>query len=320
MMDFKELGEQMGINWEEVKFTPEDLEIGYKVELEHGTIDPSTNVTDDDPEMTAKIAWAHLNESPEYYNLLEQMEKKMEKEPHLKEAIYRLAQAEALFSEEELGGLEFEFLPQEQSELVQTLTPEEWEKLRYYQQNPPAPGSPEEAEYNALLAKAQGQIAASFNGRLVAATIEEKKEKIIDELYDPVILNRVVTALNLDKNLYYMLIEAVLEEISYHYNKIKMQGRYPDPEDVKTFKNIALAIGTDEESIDGAYNTMQRLLKEHYLPKYQLLAVAEKNLGMDIEAFIEKAIRNKLEESDVHVDKVYDILTPFFAHKYAGLK
>jgi hypothetical protein len=99
-----------------------------------------------------------------------------------------------------------------------------------------------------------------------------------------------------------------------------MQGRYPDPEDVKTFKNIALAIGTDEESIDGAYNTMQRLLKEHYLPKYQLLAVAEKNLGMDIEAFIEKAIRNKLEESDVHVDKVYDILTPFFAHKYAGLK
>ena len=33
------------------------------VELEHGTHDPETNVTDDDVIVTAKIARAHLNES-----------------------------------------------------------------------------------------------------------------------------------------------------------------------------------------------------------------------------------------------------------------
>jgi hypothetical protein len=70
----KKLGESMGIKWEAVKFTPEALAQGYKVELEHGTISPDTNITDDDPTMTAKIAWAHLNEHADYYNGLQQME------------------------------------------------------------------------------------------------------------------------------------------------------------------------------------------------------------------------------------------------------
>ena len=41
---------------------------GINVELEHGTINPNTNVTNDDLIMTAKIALAHLNEFPNYYN------------------------------------------------------------------------------------------------------------------------------------------------------------------------------------------------------------------------------------------------------------
>ena len=41
---------------------------GLNIELEHGTINPETNVTNDDLEMTAKIALAHLNELPNYYN------------------------------------------------------------------------------------------------------------------------------------------------------------------------------------------------------------------------------------------------------------
>jgi hypothetical protein len=49
------------------------------VELEHGTIDPNTNVTNDDPLMTGKIALAHLNELPDYYDRLEEMEEKGEK-------------------------------------------------------------------------------------------------------------------------------------------------------------------------------------------------------------------------------------------------
>jgi hypothetical protein len=70
-----ELGTRIGIDWEDATFTPEDLKKGFDIELEHGTKYPKTNITDDDPEMTAKIAWAHLNESPRYYDLLEEMEK-----------------------------------------------------------------------------------------------------------------------------------------------------------------------------------------------------------------------------------------------------
>ena len=48
--------------------------MGMDVELEHGTHDPETNVTDDDVVVTAKIARAHLNEFPDYYTRLAVME------------------------------------------------------------------------------------------------------------------------------------------------------------------------------------------------------------------------------------------------------
>ena len=50
------------------KFSPEELLSGMNIELEHGLISPKTNVTDDDLVMTTKIALAHLNEFPNYYN------------------------------------------------------------------------------------------------------------------------------------------------------------------------------------------------------------------------------------------------------------
>ena len=50
------------------KFTPEDLLRGMNIEREHGTENPKTNVTNDDIITTAKIALAHLNEYPNYYN------------------------------------------------------------------------------------------------------------------------------------------------------------------------------------------------------------------------------------------------------------
>jgi hypothetical protein len=49
------------------------------VELEHGRHDLGTNVTDDDPIVTGKIALAHLNEFPDYYTRLEQMEREAER-------------------------------------------------------------------------------------------------------------------------------------------------------------------------------------------------------------------------------------------------
>lgn len=69
----KELGEKIGINWDKVKFTPANLLQGFKVELEHGK-DKQTNVTNGDPVKTAKIAWAHLKEKPNYYTLLKAVE------------------------------------------------------------------------------------------------------------------------------------------------------------------------------------------------------------------------------------------------------
>jgi len=50
------------------KFPFEDFRRGIKIELEHGMDNNLTNVTDDDLLKTAKIALAHLNEFPNYYN------------------------------------------------------------------------------------------------------------------------------------------------------------------------------------------------------------------------------------------------------------
>ena len=69
----KEIGEKLGIDWS--LFDVEQFRMGMDVELEHGTIDPNTNVTNDDPLLTGKIALAHLNELRDYYTRLEKMEK-----------------------------------------------------------------------------------------------------------------------------------------------------------------------------------------------------------------------------------------------------
>jgi hypothetical protein len=67
-------GERIGIDWATSRFDVEQLHMGMDVELEHGTQDPETNVTDDDITVTAKIARAHLNEFPDYYSRLAAME------------------------------------------------------------------------------------------------------------------------------------------------------------------------------------------------------------------------------------------------------
>lgn len=43
------------------------LRVGMNVELEHGSMNKLTNITDDDLITTAKIAIAHLREVPDYY-------------------------------------------------------------------------------------------------------------------------------------------------------------------------------------------------------------------------------------------------------------
>jgi len=72
----KSIGEQLGVNWS--KWDVEQYRMGMDVELEHGLIDENTNVTGDDPLLTGKIALAHLNEFPDYYTRLHQMETEAE--------------------------------------------------------------------------------------------------------------------------------------------------------------------------------------------------------------------------------------------------
>ena len=72
----KKIGEQLGIDW--TKFDVEQYRMGMNVELEHGSQDPITNVTNDDPMTAGKIALAHLNEFPDYYTRLAKMEAEAE--------------------------------------------------------------------------------------------------------------------------------------------------------------------------------------------------------------------------------------------------
>jgi len=69
----KTIGEELGIDWK--NYDVEQFRMGLDVELEHGTVDPDTNVTNDDPILTGKIALAHLNEFSDYYTRLDKMEK-----------------------------------------------------------------------------------------------------------------------------------------------------------------------------------------------------------------------------------------------------
>jgi hypothetical protein len=77
------IGEQIGIDWTKSPFDVDQFRRGMDVELEHGLHDLLTNVTDDDPLVTGKIALAHLNEFPDYYTRLERMEEDAKREQGL---------------------------------------------------------------------------------------------------------------------------------------------------------------------------------------------------------------------------------------------
>ena len=68
----KKIGDELGVDWSKIDLG--QFQMGLKVEMEHGIIDPKTNVTNSDPILTGKIAWAHLNELPDYYTRLKKIE------------------------------------------------------------------------------------------------------------------------------------------------------------------------------------------------------------------------------------------------------
>ena len=70
----RQIGEEIGIDWASSPFNIDQFQMGMDVELEHGLRDPLTNVTGDEPTVTAKIALAHLKEFADYYTRLARME------------------------------------------------------------------------------------------------------------------------------------------------------------------------------------------------------------------------------------------------------
>jgi hypothetical protein len=54
-----------------LKIPLEDFRAGLEVELEHGTMYPAANVTNNHPLLTARIVVAHLLETMDYYKRLE---------------------------------------------------------------------------------------------------------------------------------------------------------------------------------------------------------------------------------------------------------
>lgn len=73
----RRVGDEIGVDWD--RFDLEQFRSGMDVEYEHGSHDPQTDVTGDDPILTGKIALAHMKEFPDYYQRLERMEQEAER-------------------------------------------------------------------------------------------------------------------------------------------------------------------------------------------------------------------------------------------------
>ena len=76
----KKIGEILGLDWG--RFDVEQFRMGMDVELEHGSVDSHTNVTNNDPLTTGKIAlakgaWAYV-EKPYIIDKIKMMLKKQD--------------------------------------------------------------------------------------------------------------------------------------------------------------------------------------------------------------------------------------------------
>lgn len=69
-----QIAKELEIDFNKEKFSPEQFNMGLNTELEHGRKYYPTNVTEDNPLLTGKIAIAHLSEFPDYYTRLKKLE------------------------------------------------------------------------------------------------------------------------------------------------------------------------------------------------------------------------------------------------------
>ena len=96
-----------------MKVDPEQFRAGLEVELEHGTMFPKYNITNNHPILTAKVVFAHFMEMLDYYQRLEVAElegdlfKALRKKDMAKARKYfkRLSKAKVDLAETESKGL-----------------------------------------------------------------------------------------------------------------------------------------------------------------------------------------------------------------------
>ena len=72
--DAIKIARKIGIDFNLEKFSLDEFTMGINVELEHGTRYKKANVTNNNPVLTGKIAYAHLLEFPDYYTRLKKLE------------------------------------------------------------------------------------------------------------------------------------------------------------------------------------------------------------------------------------------------------
>jgi len=72
------IAKALKIDFDNERFDLEEFLIGINVELEHGSKYPQTNITNNDPILSGKIAYAHLKEFPDYYERLKKLEAEAE--------------------------------------------------------------------------------------------------------------------------------------------------------------------------------------------------------------------------------------------------
>jgi len=75
--EVEKMAKKLNVNLDNVSV--DTLMVGVKIELEHGTENKLTNITNDNLEKTMKIALAHICEFPDYYDRLVKFEIKAEK-------------------------------------------------------------------------------------------------------------------------------------------------------------------------------------------------------------------------------------------------
>lgn len=77
MEDAQENAKKLGIDFSSEAFDQDQFLMGLNMELEHGTVSSLTNITDDNPIITAKIVLSHLRKFPNYYTMLRKLEEQI---------------------------------------------------------------------------------------------------------------------------------------------------------------------------------------------------------------------------------------------------